>query len=140
VCLSKNQVRKIHGVDQGAGSGGWPTVRIFNKETGYGGKAYEKKTSQAMCDELGPKTEYMMQLVEEYATLCSIEDTSKGCSDKQKDFIAKWAEKPLDEIKKQHGRLSKMVDGDMKPDAKKWVKQRINVFKQVAKSKHSEEL
>lgn len=37
------------------GSGGWPTVRYFNKETGYGGKAYPKKTDKAMCDELGPK-------------------------------------------------------------------------------------
>lgn len=38
-----------------SGAGGWPTVRYFNKETGYGGKAYPKKTSKAMCDELGPK-------------------------------------------------------------------------------------
>ena len=37
------------------GAGGWPTVRYFNKETGYGGKPYPKKTDKAMCDELGPK-------------------------------------------------------------------------------------
>merc|ERR1712014_221800 len=105
VALSSDQVRSIHGTDQNPGAGGWPTVRIFNKATGYGGKAYEKKTSEAMCDELGPKNDYMQQLVEEYATLCSINDTSTGCSDKQKEFIAKWAEKPVDEIKKQHTRL-----------------------------------
>merc|ERR1711865_1339061 len=91
VALSKNQVRSIHGTDQGAGAGGWPTVRIFNSETGYGGKAYEKKTSEAMCDELGPKTDYMQQLVEEYASLCTIAETSKGCTDKQKAFIEKWS-------------------------------------------------
>jgi hypothetical protein len=140
VCLSRNQVRKIHGVDQNPGAGGWPTVRIFTKDTGYGGKAYEKKTSQAMCDELGPKTDYMQQLVEEYATLCSIDDTSSGCSDKEKDFIAKWADKPLDEVKKQFTRLDGMSGGSMKPEAKKWLKQRMAVFKQVAKKKHGEEL
>jgi len=140
VCLSKNQVREIHGVNQNAGAGGWPTVRIFNKETGYGGKAYEKKTSQAMCDELGPKTDYMQQLVEEFATLCSIEDTSSGCSDKQKDFIAKWVDKPLEEVKKQHARLDGMAGGSMKPEAKQWLKERMGIFKQVAKKKHGEEL
>jgi len=63
VALSKNQVRDIHGTGQNPGAGGWPTVRIFTKETGYGGKAYEKKTSMAMCDELGPKEQYMKELV-----------------------------------------------------------------------------
>jgi len=140
VCLQKNQVRSIHGVDQKAGAGGWPTVRIFNKETGYGGKAYEKKTDKAMCDELGPKEDYMQQLVEEYATLCSIDDTSTGCSDKQKDFIAKWMDKPLEDVKKQHKRLDGMLGGSMKPEAKKWLKERMNVFKQVASKKHNEEL
>jgi len=114
-------------------------LRIFNKETGYGGKSYEKKTSEAMCDELGPKNDYMQQLVEEYATLCNINDTSTGCNDKQKDFIAKWADKPLDEVKKQVSRLNGMAGGDMKPEAKQWLKQRLGIFKQVAK-KHGEEL
>ena len=46
------------------GAGGWPTVRYFNKETGVEGAAYQKKTAQAMCDEL--KTEHYMQgLIEE---------------------------------------------------------------------------
>merc|ERR1711920_8039 len=131
VCLSKNQVRKIHGVDQSPGAGGWPTVRIFNKETGYGGKAYEKKTSQAMCDELGPKNEYMHQLVEEYATLCDVKNTDKGCTDKQKTFIEKWSGKADDELTKQLDRLKGMVDKDgssMKPDALKWAKQRLKIF------------
>jgi len=139
VALSSDQVQTIHGESQGAGAGGWPTVRIFNKETGYGGKAYEKKTSEAMCDELGPKTEYMQQLVEEYANLCDILDTSKGCSDKQKEFVTKWSEKPVDEIKKQFTRLNGMAGGSMKPEAMQWLKQRIGLYKQIAK-KHGEEL
>lgn len=138
VALSKNQVRSIHGTDQGAGGGGWPTVRIFNKETGYGGKAYEKKTSEAMCDELGPKNDYMQQLVEEYATLCNVNDTSTGCSDKQKEFITKWKGKPLEEIKKQLSRLEGMKGGAMKPEALQWLKQRAGIFKQLSKTASDE--
>jgi hypothetical protein len=141
VALSKNQVRQIHGVDQGAGSGGWPTVRYFNKETGYGGKPYAKKTSQAMCDELGPKTDYMQQFVEEAGgtSLCDVKNTEVGCNEKQKGFIDKWASKPAEEVKKQLDRLTGMVDmgsENMKPDALTWAKQRLNIFKQLAK--HSE--
>lgn len=133
-------MRQIHGTDQSPGAGGWPTIRIFNTATGYGGKAYEKKTSQAMCDELGPKTDYMQQLVEEYATLCDIDETSAGCTDKQKTFIEKWENKPLDELKKQFNRLIGMEGGAMKPEARQWLKQRKGIFKQVAKKRHSEEL
>jgi len=136
VALSKNQVRSIHGTDAGAGGGGWPTVRIYNKETGYGGKAYEKKTSEAMCDELGPKNEYMHQLVEEYATLCDVKNTDKGCTDKQKAFIEKWSGKPGEELTKQLDRLKGMVDkdgGSMKPEALTWAKQRLAIIKQLHK-------
>jgi len=46
------------------GKGGWPTIRYFNSETGYDGRAYEKQTSAAMCDELGPKMDYMSRYIE----------------------------------------------------------------------------
>jgi len=131
-------VRKIHGEDQGPGAGGWPTIRYFNKETGYGGKAYPKKTQEAMCDELGPKNDYMQQYVEEMGgtSLCNVKKTDTGCSDKQKTFIEKWNTKPSDEISKQLERLKGMVDksGDsMKPEALSWAKQRLGIFKQLAK-------
>jgi len=138
VVLAKNQVRSIHGTEQGAGAGGWPTIRFFNKQTGYGGKPYPKKTDKAMCDELGPGEEYMQEYVEEQsgASLCSINDTAKGCSDEQKKFIAKWLEKPAPDVKKQLDRLQGMVDKDgtsMKPEALKWAKQRLGIIKQVGK-------
>jgi len=44
--------------------GGWPTIKYFNKDTGYEGAHYKKKTPKAMCDELGDN-EYMQQYVEE---------------------------------------------------------------------------
>jgi hypothetical protein len=39
------------------------TVRYFNQATGYDGAAYEKKTTKAMCDELGD-VDTMRQAVE----------------------------------------------------------------------------
>lgn len=121
VALSKNQVRTIHGTEQSPGAGGWPTIRYFNKQTGYGGQPYPKKTDKAMCDELGPTEEYMQEYVEEQsgASLCNVGDVEKGCSEKQKQFIGKWSEKPADDLKKQLNRLQGMVDKDgssLKPD------------------------
>jgi len=137
VSLSKNQVRKIHDVDQNPGAGGWPTVRYFNKETGYGGKPYPKKTDKAMCDELGPKEEYMQEYVETMsgASLCSVKDTSTGCSEQQTKFISKWQDKPKEELEKQLNRLKGMADkdgGSMKAEALKWIKQRVSIFKQLS--------
>jgi len=138
VALSKNQVRTIHGTEQGAGAGGWPTVRHFNKATGYGGAPYAKKTSQAMCDELGPSTDYMQEHVEEIGGVsqCDVKDTSTGCSEQQIKFITKWTGKGKDDFEKQISRLEGMADKDgasMKADALTWVKQRIGIFKQLAK-------
>ena len=59
------------------GKGGWPTVRYYTKETGIEGAAYEKKTGQSMCDELGDET-YMQGIVEEKTGLThSIRPTGK---------------------------------------------------------------
>merc|ERR1711865_158097 len=125
--------------DQGAGSGGWPTVRHFNKGTGYGGEAYVQKTDQAMCDELGPKTDYMQTHVEEAGgtSLCdALEPEGGGCSEEQTKFITKWGDKPKDELQKQVDRLSGMVDKDgasMKPAALAWAKQRLAIVKKLHK-------
>lgn len=47
------------------GTGGWPTVRHFNKETGYDGLSYVKKTTDAMCTELGPGKPYLAEYIRE---------------------------------------------------------------------------
>ena len=58
--LSKDPVRGIHS----PGKGGWPSVKYFNKDTGYEGRHYEKKTSKKICDELG-NVAMMKSFVEE---------------------------------------------------------------------------
>jgi len=113
-------------------------VRQFNKATGYGGQAYVQKTSEAMCDELGPKNDYMTMFVEEAGgtSLCNANKPETGCSDKQKDFITKWGAKPKDELQKQIDRLSGMVDAaasSMKAEALTWAKKRLSIVKQLHK-------
>jgi len=113
-------------------------VRQFNKATGYGGQAYVQKTGEAMCDELGPKNDYMNMFVEEAGgtSLCNANKPDSGCSDKQKEFISKWGTKPKDELQKQVDRLSGMVDKDgssMKAEALTWAKQRLAIVKQLHK-------
>lgn len=41
-----------------------PTIRYYNKETGYEGKHYTKKTSLAMCSELGDM-KYLREYINE---------------------------------------------------------------------------
>lgn len=66
--LAKSRVSSgPNGGPQNPGKGGWPTIRYFNKLTGYDGAPYEKKTTMSMCDELGPKGKtYMEEYVMEF--------------------------------------------------------------------------
>lgn len=131
VLLSENQVRQVHGEAQNPGAGGWPTIRYFNSESGYGGNAYPKKTSKAMCDELGDM-EYMTAYVTEIGgtSLCAAA-TGAGCGDKELKYIEKFKAKSAADVAAQLTRLQGMSDGKMKPDLLKWIKQRIAILKQL---------
>lgn len=139
VNLSEQSIRDAH---HSPGKGGWPTIRYFNKETGYEGANYEKKTSDAMCTELG-NMDYMQAYVEEAGgtSLCDVA-TKSGCSEKEAEYIDQWASKPQEEQQSQQERLVKMKGGKMKPSLLKWINQRLAVLKQllapVAAAAHSE--
>jgi len=133
VNLSQDQVRTSHGEQQNPGAGGWPTIRYFNKETGYGGKPYPKKTDKAMCDELGDNANMQAYVEEMGATsLCSAA-TEQGCGDKEKTYIGKWKGKSGADAKKELSRLQGMDSQAMKADSAKWLKQRAAILKQFAK-------
>jgi hypothetical protein len=136
VNLREAQIRGHHN----PGKGGWPTVRYFNEATGYEGASYEKKTSKAMCEELGNE-KYMREYVEEAGStsLCSVK-TGQGCSDKEQTYMGKWKEKPLDEVKSQMTRLENMDSGKMAPHLKAWIGQRLAILKQLEKVSTHDEL
>lgn len=128
--LSEQQIRESFGVPQNPGAGGWPTVRHFNQETGYGGAPYEKLTSDAMCDELG-NIDNMRKYVEDYgAKICVIATGGAYCSESQVKYAEEWKSKDATEVVSQLKRLEGMKGGKMKPDLLDWVKKRIAVLKQ----------
>lgn len=133
VSLSDGQIPGDHK----PGAGGWPTIRYFNKETGYGGASYTKKTSKSMCDELGDE-EYMQAYVEEMGStsLCDIADGA-GCSEQEQAFLAK-TKKGLAEgttsIDAQLTRLLGMKGSSMKPELAKWLVQRIAILTKLQAS------
>lgn len=129
VNLSKNQVRI-----GSPGAGGWPTLRYFNKGTGYEGEAYKQKTKEAMCTELGPGKPHLEDAILELGktSLCNI-DTKAGCSEKETKFIDTWKAKDssVDDLDKQIKRLEGMSGKSMKADLAAWLGQRLAIFKQL---------
>lgn len=134
--LSEQQIRGNHN----PGAGGWPTIKYFNKATGYEGKPYTKKTDDPMCTELG-NDKYMNAYIEEAGgvSLCSNADKS-GCDAKSLKFLEKWTPKPAAEREAQLTRLEKMSGGSMKAELKDWVTKRIGILKGLASASKNDEL
>ena len=128
--LSEDQIRGNHQ----PGSGGWPTIRYFNSDTGIEGASYEKKTDMAMCDELGDE-EMMMAYVEEAGntSLCDVADGS-GCDERERGYIDKMKAKTEADWRAQIERLTKMEGGSMKPELKQWMMKRKKILKQLVAS------
>lgn len=128
VLLSEQSIR---GAPYNPGAGGWPTIRYFNTGTGYEGSPYVKKTSKAMCDELGD-IGYMTDYVTEMGSTSACDAVSgAGCGEKELGYIAKWKLKSAEDVASQVARLEGMTDGKMKPELSKWIKQRLAVLQQL---------
>jgi len=125
----------ISGPPHNPGSGGWPTIRYFNKKTGEEGGTYVKKTSKAMCDELGDE-EMMSAYIEEYGqtSLCSAL-TGDGCDDREKKYIEKVKLMSAEDVTAQLTRLEGMAGSSMKPDLKKWLIKRKKILSQFGEAK-----
>mmetsp|Transcript_1176 Transcript_1176/g.1643 ORF Transcript_1176/g.1643 Transcript_1176/m.1643 type:complete len:96 (+) Transcript_1176:236-523(+) len=93
-----------------------------------------------MCDELGPKNDYMQQYIEEYGgtSLCSAV-TGAGCSEKEVKFAEKFKAKSIADVEKQITRLTKMKEKKMKPSLKAWIIQRLSILKQLKKLKDTKD-
>jgi len=61
---------------------------------------------------------------------CQVAD-QEGCTDKEKNFIAKVQPKGQEYFTKQLTRLEGMSKKSMKAELKQWVVQRLNIFKQL---------
>jgi len=132
VNLAEDQIRGNHN----PGAGGWPTIRYFNQDTGYGGAAYEQKTGKSMCDELGDM-EYLRAYVRDKTPSCMIDDPSKGCGDKEVEFIKKWSDKNIADVSKELNRLNGMKSAKLAPDLLRWQRQRLGLLRQFEKKLQS---
>jgi len=100
---------------------GYPTIKYFTDETDAKGADYQG----------GRDFDSLKKFVEETLEIKCTVDNVDGCTDKEKEFMGKWKEKPAADIKAQLDRLSKMQSGSMKPDLKKWLNQRVAILKQL---------
>jgi len=126
------------------GSGGWPTIRYFNAETGYEGAPYVQKTQKPMCDELGDVTNMRAYVDEKSvkpcsfnydATTLSLTSPTQNCNEQETKFIEQWQAKTATEISGELARLHKMQTSSgtsLKPAQKTWLTQRVNILKQLS--------
>lgn len=91
VDFSQENYQRPFGIDQGVGNGGWPTIRYFNKGTGYGGKGYKQKNHDEELDaELG-KLENMRAYVEEKSGTSHCDVVwGQDCSEMELKYISKF--------------------------------------------------
>eukprot|EP00746_Dinoflagellata_sp_MGD_P162862 gnl/MRDRNA2_/MRDRNA2_90606_c0_seq1.p1 gnl/MRDRNA2_/MRDRNA2_90606_c0~~gnl/MRDRNA2_/MRDRNA2_90606_c0_seq1.p1 ORF type:complete len:149 (+),score=45.11 gnl/MRDRNA2_/MRDRNA2_90606_c0_seq1:20-466(+) len=100
------------------GVSGFPTIKYYTTEKPDGEKyqggrdfdsldKFVKENLLAKCD---PKTK-------------------ENCNDKEKEYIDKMTAKGADAIPKELKRLEGMKGGDMKPEKKAWLSQRIGLLK-----------
>jgi len=132
VNLSKESIREgPNGEAYNPGAGGWPTIRYFNKETGIAGGTYVKKTSEAMCTELGDE-ERMIDYIEEIGktSICAVE-TKKGCDEKEIGYIAKMESESNEVLESKLDRLVSMENSTMTPELLSWLKKRKKILKKL---------
>merc|ERR1712179_619425 len=67
------------------------------------------------------------------ADKCDV-DTLAGCNDKQKNYVQKQMEKPLEKQQAELKRLEGMQAGEMKEEAKNWLMSRIKLLKKITKN------
>jgi len=145
VNLAEDQVRGKYAGEPGGG--GWPTIRYYNKQSGYdGGFAGDWKDANghqgAMCDVFGDE-ETMQAYVEEMggvlggitftlSCLCAKKD-SGACSKKELDYYAKFEAAPLTDVESRLKLLSASQAKSGKSDA--WMSERISLLKLISKTR-----
>lgn len=140
VNLAEDDIRGKYAGSPGAG--GWPTIRTYNKKTGYEGAfAGDWKDANsldgAMCDVFG-KEDTMQTYVEEMGgvllcttidCLCSRRETG-SCAKKELDYFEKFSTASEEELQSRLKLLSGSLAKSGKGDA--WMAQRISILKLVA--------
>jgi len=112
---------------QEVGVQGYPTIKVYQdgEVTDYqGGRSFED----------------LFEYVDSnLATKCKIDNTAEGCSEKAVKYIGKWKAKDATDVVKEITRLEGMVGKSMTSDLKGWLRERMNILKQLAPASSKEE-
>jgi len=111
------------------GVSGFPTIKYYTSEKPDG----EKYSGGRDFDSLD-------KFVKENLLAKCVPKTKENCNEKETEYIDKMTAKGADAISKEHGRLEKMVGGDMKPEKKAWLSQRISLLKGLMEDSANTEL
>ena len=103
---------------------GYPTIKYFTADVDEKGADYSG----------GRDFDGLKKFVADNLEVKCLLSDDTGCTDKEKEFMGKWKEKPKADLTAQLDRLTKMVGGTMAPDLKKWVAQRISILKQLSEA------
>lgn len=99
---------------------GYPTIKYY-KDGNAEGEDYSG----------GRDFDSLQKFVKETLEVqCDVAD-QEGCTEKEKDFIAKIKGRGPEYFQKQKTRLEGMSKKAMKAELKQWVVQRLNIFKQL---------
>jgi hypothetical protein len=96
---------------------GYPTIKYYvnGKENDYnGGRSF---------DDLSAFVE------EKIAPQCTFHNESNSCNERALNYIEKWSSKTLKQRQAETKRLEGLLFEEMKPDLKKWVRERIGILK-----------
>lgn len=124
----------VRGPPHDPGSGGWPTIRYFNAETGVDGGSYVKKTNKSVCDELGT-FDAMVDYIEEYGhtVLCGLD--GRNCNQQEIEFMERMSRKTLEELQQEYQRLLGMDVGQLQEGLQEWnLRRRRILSKMIASS------
>lgn len=127
----------IRGPPHNPGSGGWPTIRYFNRETEVEGGSYTKKTSKSICDELGT-FDAMVDYIEDYGktVLCGLDQTN--CSEHEVEFLERMNRKTLEEIEQEYQRISGIDVERLQEGLQEWNLRRRRILSKMLAARKTE--
>lgn len=101
---------------------GYPTIKVYKDGSvePYSGARDLKSLQDFVSTEL--------------ATKCDISKPTDGCSEKAQGYITKWKAKDAAAVKKELERLQGMITKPMEKSLKAWLRERVEVLKQMSSS------
>ena len=101
---------------------GYPTIKVYKDgfdEKYSGGRGYDE----------------LLEYVEtNLAQKCDLAELETTCSEKAQKYAGKWKNKSAGDVEKEIGRLEGMEGSTMTKELKTWIRERVDILKQLEKA------